>query len=339
MFCSFIYRYLLDGAKYAVANGGMPTDLKGLGDVPGVGPYTAAAVASIAFGEKTAAVDGNVIRVCTRLAAVRGAGDATKNNSDAAKAVRFAAYWLVSPDRPGDFNQAMMELGATVCTPKAPKCGTCPLRRQCAGFKLESEEGEEGGTFKVTDLPEREKKAGKREERVAVVVLERQTLNSTLNPESAYLLVRRPEGGLLGGLWEFPSAVTELEATSSDFYAPVDAVVDAVFNPRCGELKSRTELGEVTHTFSHVRHTYVVRHEIVVVTGTEADGPERGGGGEGGCREWRWVTATELDTLGLSSGVRKIQTLIGKKEKAVKVKKGESAIGKMFAAKKAKTGE
>jgi A/G-specific adenine glycosylase len=59
----------------------MPTDLKGLGDVPGVGPYTAAAVASIAFGEKTAAVDGNVIRVCTRLAAVRGSGDATKNNS------------------------------------------------------------------------------------------------------------------------------------------------------------------------------------------------------------------------------------------------------------------
>ena len=81
VFCSFVYRYLLDGAKYAVANGGMPTDLKGLGDVPGVGPYTAAAVASIAFGEKTAAVDGNVIRVCTRLAAVRGAGDATKNNS------------------------------------------------------------------------------------------------------------------------------------------------------------------------------------------------------------------------------------------------------------------
>lgn len=317
----------------------MPTDLKGLGDVPGVGPYTAAAVASIAFGEKTAAVDGNVIRVCTRLAAVRGAGDATKNNSDAAKAVRFAADWALSPDRPGDFNQAMMELGAIVCTPKAPKCGTCPLRRQCAGFKLESEEGEEGGTFKVTDLPEREKKAGKREERVAVVVLERQTLNSTLNPESAYLLVRRPEGGLLGGLWEFPSAVTELEATSSDFYAPVDAVVDAVFNPRCGELKSRTELGEVTHTFSHVRHTYVVRHEVVVVTETEANGPERGGGEEGGCREWRWVTATELDTLGLSSGVRKIQTLIGKKEKTVKVKKGESAIGKMFAAKKAKTGE
>ena len=65
-----------------------------------------------------------------------------------------------------------------------------------------------------------------------------------------------------------------------------------------------------------------------------------GGGEEGGCREWRWVTATELDTLGLSSGVRKIQTLIGKKEKTVKVKvPGESAIGKMFAAKKAKTGE
>ena len=84
----------------------------------------------------------------------------------------------------------------------------------------------------------------------------------------------------------------------------------------------------------------MVRHEVVVVTETEANGPERGGGEEGGCREWRWVTATELDTLGLSSGVRKIQTLLGKKEKTVKVKvPGESAIGKMFAAKKAKTGE
>ena len=144
---------------------------KGLADVPGVGPYTAAAVASIAFGEPVAAVDGNVIRVCTRLAAVTGGGDAAKPSSDAAKAVRLCADWLIGSSRPGDFNQAMMELGATVCTPKAPACGRCPLREGCAGAALELAGTRPG--FKVTDLPEKEKKPEKREERVAVKVVER----------------------------------------------------------------------------------------------------------------------------------------------------------------------
>ena len=197
-----------------------PDDAEGLAHVPGVGPYTAAAIASIAFDEPVAAVDGNVIRVCTRLAAVTGGGDAAKPSSDAAKAVRLCADWLINnSSRPGDFNQAMMELGATVCTPKAPACGRCPLREGCAGAALESA-GSSG--FKVTDLPEKEKKPEKREERVAVKVVERRPPGERrrARSESSFLLVRRPEGGLLGGLWEFPSAIETTEPSDGeDFYA------------------------------------------------------------------------------------------------------------------------
>ena len=265
-----------------------PDDAEGLAHVPGVGPYTAAAVASIAFGEPVAAVDGNVIRVCTRLAAVTGGGDAAKPSSDAAKAVRACADWLISSTRPGDFNQAMMELGATVCTPKAPACGTCPLRSGCAGAALELA----GGGFKVTDLPEKEKKPEKREERVAVRVVERKGgRDGDPGPppsESSFLLVRRPENGLLGGLWEFPSATTTSEPSDSAFYASCANVVDACAGGgtagSSGKVRvSRVDLGEVTHTFSHVRHTYVAQHEVWEVA---SDGDEkRSGGGTGGARD------------------------------------------------------
>jgi A/G-specific adenine glycosylase len=333
--------FLLDGARHVTSSGGgFPNDAKGLASVPGVGPYTAAAIASIAFDEPVAAVDGNVIRVCTRLAAVTGGGDAAKPSSDAAKAVRACADWLISSTRPGDFNQAMMELGATVCTPKAPACGTCPLRSGCAGAALELA----GGGFKVTDLPEKEKKPEKREERVAVRVVERKGgRDGDPGPppsESSFLLVRRPEGGLLGGLWEFPSATTTSEPSDSAFYASCANVVDACAGGgtagSSGKVRvSRVDLGEVTHTFSHVRHTYVAQHEVWEMSDDDSAPSTRGD--TAGGREWRWVTATELETLGLSSGVRKIYELLTKREKAKKAPR-ESAIGKLFA-KKAKPGE
>ena len=98
---------------------------------------------------------------------------------------------------------------------------------------------------------------------------------------------------------------------------------------------SRVDLGEVTHTFSHVRHTYVAQHEVWEMSDDDSAASTRGD--TAGGREWRWVTATELETLGLSSGVRKIYELLTKREKA-KTAPRESAIGKLFA-KKAKRGE
>ncbi|GFO35963.1 adenine DNA glycosylase, partial [Plakobranchus ocellatus] len=126
-------RRLFEGAQKVVSElkGEMP---KTAGDLekklPGVGRYTAGAIASIAFGEVTGLVDGNVVRVLSRLRAI-GANSTLPEVMD--------AFWklsheLVDPEKPGDFNQAMMELGATVCTPKLPQCGQCPVRALCRAY-------------------------------------------------------------------------------------------------------------------------------------------------------------------------------------------------------------
>lgn len=122
-------RALHESARAVMAEygGEIPKTAAGLGRLPGVGVYTAAAVASIAFGEPIAAVDGNVERVLTRYYGyepIPGAARSGQMKKDAAN--------LVDPKRPGDFNQAMMELGATVCLPKSPLCLMCPVREGCA---------------------------------------------------------------------------------------------------------------------------------------------------------------------------------------------------------------
>jgi A/G-specific adenine glycosylase len=116
-------RMLHRAAREIVANGGkVPRDMEGLRALPGVGRYTAAAIGSIAFGIPAAVVDGNVERVLGRLH-----GKPLRNGE-----VWETAQALLDPERPGDFNQAMMELGATVCLPEKPECARCPLRAACA---------------------------------------------------------------------------------------------------------------------------------------------------------------------------------------------------------------
>lgn len=111
----------------ASGGGGVPRTYEELAALPGVGPYTAAAVASIAFGVPVPLVDGNVARVLARLLAIPGDG----RSGDSGRAVREAAGALLDRRRPGDHNQALMELGALVCLPRAPRCGECPLARRC----------------------------------------------------------------------------------------------------------------------------------------------------------------------------------------------------------------
>ena len=106
----------------------MPTDAEGWRQLPGVGPYTAAAISSICFSEPVPVVDGNVQRVLSRLFDVADPVDRKAGKS----AIEAAAASLVHPTRPGDSNQAWMELGALVCKPKNPDCASCPLRSECA---------------------------------------------------------------------------------------------------------------------------------------------------------------------------------------------------------------
>ncbi|MDX2186880.1 MAG: A/G-specific adenine glycosylase [Opitutaceae bacterium] len=115
-----------------VAAQGEPRDAAGWSNLPGIGPYTAAAIASIAFGERIACVDGNVVRILTRLTAD---GTSYPDSSRAAKAFTALANSLVPEQRPGDHNQAMMELGATVCHRHSPLCTVCPVLSYCAAGK------------------------------------------------------------------------------------------------------------------------------------------------------------------------------------------------------------
>lgn len=155
----------------------MPVTADGLRELPGIGDYTAAAIASIAHGEPVACVDGNVERVVARVAAITRPGDARRD-------VRHLAQTWLDPARPGDWNQAMMELGATVCTPHAPRCGECPVAAACQAKQL--------GRQELIPAPRR--KAAPPRQIVRFAVVQRR---------GRVLLVRRQDG-LLGGLWSLP---------------------------------------------------------------------------------------------------------------------------------------
>ena len=178
-------RNLQRAAKAVVEMGGFPDTYEGLLALPGIGDYTASAIASAAFGRREAAVDGNVLRVVTRLT------DCHDDISDpkTKKAVRQQVQ-SVMPEEAADihvFNQATMELGATVCAPNGPpKCDVCPVRDFCLGRIRGTAES----------LPvKRAKKARKIEEKTVFLLLR----------EDKVALRRRPDSGLLAGLWEFPN--------------------------------------------------------------------------------------------------------------------------------------
>jgi A/G-specific adenine glycosylase len=165
----------LHQAAGVVAEQGLPTDAAGLRELPGIGRYTAAAIASIAFGEPVAVVDGNVERVLSRLHAIR---------RDPARVRSIADAW-VSRRSPGNHNQAVMELGATVCTPRKPACERCPLRVDCAGK----------ATPDRYPAPRARPQPVEEEHAVAFDVV-----------RGRVRLVRREGDGALAGMWELPAA-------------------------------------------------------------------------------------------------------------------------------------
>jgi len=179
-------RNLLAAARAVCASGRArwPKGLAAWAQLPGVGPYTAAALASVLDGEKKAVVDGNVARVFSRYWML--ADDFKKPGPRAALAARLEKIMC---GEPGDFNQAMMELGALVCTPKNPACASCPLASRCAARVAGKQE----------DFPARQprKALPVRTENALVVS----------DGKGRYLLVENKKGGLLKGLWDFPVAV------------------------------------------------------------------------------------------------------------------------------------
>jgi len=198
--------------------GRFPDTEAGLRDLPGIGAYTAAAIAAIAFGGAHVPVDGNIERVMSRLFAV------TEPLPKAKPALRAHAARFASSDRPGDLAQAMMDLGATVCTPKSPRCDLCPWRADCRAH----------ADGIAADLPRRAKAAARPRRFGVAFWIER-------GADGAILLRRRSETGLLGGMMEVPC--TPFRATT---WNDADAKREAPVAARWRDLP-----GMVRHVFTH----------------------------------------------------------------------------------------
>jgi A/G-specific adenine glycosylase len=197
--------------------------------LPGVGDYIAAAVLSIGRGLPLAVVDGNVLRVVCRWQGIGGdiRLDATK------KKVRSFLSSIIPADSPGRFNEAMMELGALVCTPKNPLCRRCPLQRDCFAC----------GHGRTGSLPVKGRKKKVPSYRVALAVIIRR---------GKLFIQQRPEIGHLGGLWEFPGGKCRAGEK------PGFAVVRECYEELGVKVKVITKLGEVRHAYSHFKvHLYV----------------------------------------------------------------------------------
>ncbi len=242
--------------------GRFPDDEAKLLKLPGLGPYTAAAIAAIAFGRRAVVVDGNVERVIARLYAIETPLPAAK------PLIRKRADELTPYERPGDYAQAMMDIGATICTPKQPACVICPLSAECAGRAT----GDPARFPIKAQKPERPRRRG------AAYFIARK--------DGAILMRTRAPKGLLGGMTEIPGTPWETDS-SADF--------DEVFAQKHAPIAARFRKldAEVEHVFTH----FALRLSIYMAK------VEDGKPAPGDCR---WVSAENLDKEALPSLMRKV---------------------------------
>jgi A/G-specific adenine glycosylase len=245
--------------------GEVPDDPDAFRALPGVGRYTAGAVLSIAFGRPEPLVDGNVRRVFARW----------RDEPEPRDADLWAlAEELVPGERPGDLNQALMELGATVCTPRAPRCPDCPVRDFCAAYAA--------GTQEERPLPKKARAIP--HEHQAVAVIER---------DGRLLLARRPVDARLGGLWEFPGTLRRPGESTTD--AAERAALEVVgLAATAGE-----PIASIDHGFTHVKVTY---HAVRCVAPTGDPLPLA-------CDAVAWPTPEEVALYALPLAQKKIAAL------------------------------
>lgn len=217
-------RNLHDAAKEVVAayDGVVPDEPKKLGSLKGIGPYTQGAIMSIAFNEPEPAVDGNVMRVLSRILLV------TDNISEQRVRRKFESYvrQLISRDDPASFNQGLMELGALICTPRNPICTECPVKKHCNAY--------EAGVEQQLPVKSRPRK----QQTIPYVAL------LITNDADEYLIEQRPETGLLANLWQFPMVpIAEIG---------FDHVVSWVKAEYGIHISLKEKRGKINHVFSHL---------------------------------------------------------------------------------------
>lgn len=254
-----------------------PNQLEAVLALPGIGRTTAGGILSAAFNQPVSILDGNVKRVLARLTALQiPPPKATKQLWQLSDA-------LIDPEQPRDFNQALMDLGATVCTPQNPTCQQCPWISHCEAYNLGIQ----------SELPMREPNSPIPHKQIGVAVI--------WNDQGHILIDRRPQSGLLGGLWEFPGGKIE----------PGETVLDCIKREIREELGIEIEVGDrlitIDHAYTHFRVTLMVHH-CRHISG-EPQPLE--------CDEVRWVTLDELDRYPFpAANVQIINALRQNSEKA-----------------------
>ena len=252
--------------------GVMPNNAAGLRRLPGIGPYTAGAIASLAFGMDEAAVDGNAKRVLSRLFDINEAISSTS----ASKRVWDLARELLPSGKAADFNQALMDLGASLCNPRQPQCEDCPLQSECKSFALGNQLERPVRTAKA-DIPLKDFAAG-------VFVQNGKTL-----------IRRRPVDGLLGGMWEFPNV--KLEKSGK--------VKEQLLTKLCMDFGTTLKIGEhitnLDHTYSHFR----ARLEVYYCTLGEADQVVNSS------LELQWIEIASLSSVPMGKLDRQIAIRLG----------------------------
>lgn len=239
-------------------NGQVPQTYDEILKLKGVGPYTAAAVTSIAFNKPNAVVDGNVIRVLTRYFGIEDDTRSTKTRRN----VQELADELIDKEHSGDFNQALMELGSEVCTPTRPDCENCPIQAGCIAQKM----------AKTDSIPYKSPAKKKPHYIIGVGIIERET-------DEKILIALRPNEAMLGGLWEFPGGKQKDDEK-------IQQTIERELNEELGvEVKAYKELTSLKHTYSHFSITMHAWH-CKLISGKPT--PKES-------QEIRWVTKEELE--------------------------------------------
>ena len=296
-------RNMQEAAKTMVEkfNGQMPNNLKDLLSLKGIGPYTAGAIASIAFDLPEPAVDGNVMRVYSRLFCIEDDIADPKSRKIFEQKVRET----ISHERPGDFNQALMDLGATICTPTSPKIEIDPLKDLYEAYKQN----------RLEDFPVKKKKTK--------TVHLFYTGLAIQNTKGEYLLEKRPREGLLANMWTFPLIENDKKHYAGmkqewqaycedkkewnlfDFVAEGNELLSGLFienlmNTSPQVVWQKQPLGEVTHVFSHrkwhilLAHGFSTDKEGFVLKDNQA-----------------WVSVTDFESLVFPKPQQKMVNLLG----------------------------